>query len=81
MLVSGNISHFLCFARAVRNDHLGIEAVRLLIAVKPTLRGVNEMIGVHRLPNQSSHAFDDVSTPVFDRAFVIVIPCHILENV
>jgi hypothetical protein len=36
------------------------------------------MLGVGFLPNQPAHAFDDVSTPVFDRAFVIVITSHIL---
>jgi hypothetical protein len=45
-----------------------------------TLRGENEMLGVGWLPHQPSHAFDDVSTPVFDRALVIVIPSHILES-
>jgi len=39
------------------------------------------MLGVRCLPHQPSHAFDDVSTPVFDRALVIVIPSHILESV
>jgi len=33
------------------------------------------------LPHQPCHGFDDVSTPVFDRALVIVIPSHILESV
>jgi hypothetical protein len=39
------------------------------------------MLGVGWLPHQPSHAFDDVSTPVFDRALVIVIPFHILKSV
>jgi hypothetical protein len=51
------------------------------IAVKATLRGVNEILGVVRLPLQPSHAFDVVSTPVFDMPLVIVIPSHILEGV
>jgi hypothetical protein len=38
------------------------------------------MPGVGWLPHQPSDAFDDVSTPVFDRALVIVIPSHILES-
>ena len=33
------------------------------------------------LPHQPSHAFDDVSTAVFDRALVVVIPSHILKSV
>ena len=61
--------------------HISIQAFRWRIAVKATLRGVNVMQGVGWLPHQPSHAFDDVSTPVFDRALVIVIPSHILESV
>jgi hypothetical protein len=61
--------------------HLRIEAYRARIAVKASLRGENEMLGVGWLPHQPSHAFDDVSTAVFDRALVIVIPSHILESV
>jgi hypothetical protein len=45
------------------------------------LRGVNKMLTVRWLPHQPSHAFDDVSTPVFDRMLVIVIPFHIFESV
>jgi hypothetical protein len=45
------------------------------------LRGHNEVLGVGRLPHQPSHTFDDVSTPVFDRVLVIVIPSDILESV
>jgi len=51
------------------------------MAVKATLRGVNMMLGVRWLQHQPSHAFDDVSTPVFDRVLVIVIPSDILESV
>jgi len=50
-------------------------------AVKPALRGVNEMLGVGWLPHQPSHAVDEVSTPVFDWVLVIVIPFHILDSV
>jgi hypothetical protein len=39
------------------------------------------MLGIGWLPHQPSHAGDDVSTPVFDRPLVIVIPSHILEGV
>jgi hypothetical protein len=39
------------------------------------------MVGIHSLPHQPSHSFDDVSTSVFDRLWVIVIPSHILESV
>jgi uncharacterized PurR-regulated membrane protein YhhQ (DUF165 family) len=49
--------------------------------VKATLSGVNEMLGVGRLPHQPSNAFDDILTPVYDRAVVIIIPSHILKSV
>jgi hypothetical protein len=45
------------------------------------LRGVNAMLSVGWLPHQPSHAFDDISTPVFDLPLVIVIPSDILEGV
>jgi hypothetical protein len=38
------------------------------------------MLGVGWLPHQLPHAFDAVSTPVFDKSLVIVIPSHILES-
>jgi len=60
--------------------HFGIEAFRWHIAVKATLRGVNEMLGVCWLLHQPSHVFDDVPNSVLDRALVIVIPFHILES-
>jgi hypothetical protein len=50
------------------------------IAVNITLRGINEMLAVGRMPHQTSGAFDNVSTPVFDRALEIVIPSHILQS-
>jgi len=61
--------------------HFGIKAFRWTIAVKATLRGVNMMLGVRWLPHQPSHAFDHVSTPVFDKVLVIVILSHIVESV
>jgi hypothetical protein len=51
------------------------------MAVKAMLRGVNKMLGVHWVTHQPSQAFDNVLTPVFDRALVIVIPLHILQSV
>jgi hypothetical protein len=39
------------------------------------------MVSIGWLPRQPYHAFDDVSTPVFDSALAIVIPSHILESV
>jgi hypothetical protein len=61
--------------------HFGIEAFRWRIAVKATLRALNEMLRVGWLTHQPSHAFDNISTSVFDRALVILIPSHILETV
>ena len=75
------MSAFLCLPPPVRHVHFGIEAFRRRISVKAMLSGVNEMLGVGWLPHQPSDAFDDVSTPVFDRVLVIVIPSHILESV
>jgi len=80
-LLSSSISAYLCFPPPVCSVHFSIEVFRLRIADKATLRGVNEMLGVGWLPHQPSHAFNDVSTPVFDRPLVIVIPSHILESV
>jgi len=79
-LLSSSISPYLCLPPTVRSVHFGIVAFGGLIAVVGMLRGENEMLSVGWLPHQSSHAFDDVSTPVFDRALVIVIPSHILES-
>jgi len=44
------------------------------------LRGVYEMLRLGWLPHQSSHAIDDVSTHVFHRALVNVIPTHIMGS-
>jgi len=60
--------------------HFGIEAFQGHIAVKATLRGVHMMLGVCWPPHLPSHAVDDISTAVFDRALVIDIPSHILEG-
>jgi hypothetical protein len=45
------------------------------------LRGVNEELRIRWMPHEPSHAFDDVSTPVFDRVLAIVIPSPILKSV
>jgi hypothetical protein len=39
------------------------------------------MLGIDWLPHYPFHALDDVSTPVFDRPLVSVIPSGILESV
>ena len=80
-LLSWSISPYLCLPPPVHSVHFGIEALGWRIAVKATLKGVNQMLGVRWLPRQPSHGCDDVSTPVFDRALVIVIPSHIPESV
>jgi hypothetical protein len=41
---------------------------------------INELLGIGWLPYQPSHSFDNISTPLFDRVLVIVIPSHILES-
>jgi hypothetical protein len=51
------------------------------MAVKVMLRGLNTILSVCWLPHQLSHAWDDVSTVVFDTALVIVNLFHILESV
>jgi len=71
----------MCLPPPVRSLHFSIEAFQWRIAVKAMLRGINEMLRVGWMPHQPSHAFDDVSTPVFDRVLVIVIPSHIVERV
>jgi hypothetical protein len=60
---------------------MGMEVFLWLITVNGTLRGVNEILGVGWVRYQLPHAFDDVSTPVFDMALVIVNPAHILNRV
>jgi hypothetical protein len=80
-LLYSSTSAYLCLPPPVRSVDFSIKAFRWRIAVKATLRGVNEMLGVVRLTHQPSHAFDDVSTRVFDRPLVIVIPSHIIEGV
>ena len=61
--------------------HFGTEVFRWGIAVIATLRGVNKMLSIGWLLHQTSHAFDDISTPVFHWALVIDMPSHILESV
>ena len=80
-LLSSSITAYLCLPPPVHSVHCSIEVFWWRIAVKETLRGINEMLGVCWLPYQPSHAFDDVLTAVFDRALVIVIPSHRLESV
>ena len=80
-LLSSSISPYLCLPAPVHIVHFGIVAFWSHIAFKAPLRSENEMLGVGWLPHQPSHAFDDVSTPVFDSTLVILIPSHILESV
>jgi len=80
-VLSSSISAFLYLPPPVRSLNFSIEGFRWRITDKATLRGVHEMLGVGWLPHQPSHAFDDVSTTVFDMPLVVVIPSHILECV
>jgi hypothetical protein len=61
--------------------HFGIEVLRVRIAVNVPLRGENQMLRVSWLLHQPSHAFDNVSTAVFDRALVIAISSHNFNSV
>jgi hypothetical protein len=61
--------------------HFGLKAFQERNAVEVTPSGENEMLCVGWLPYQPSYAFDDVSTAVFDRALVIVIPSPVLNIV
>jgi hypothetical protein len=79
-LLSSSISACLCLPPPVRSVHFSIEVFRWCIAFKATLRHIHAMLGVGWLPHQRSHAIDDVSTPVFVRPLVIVIPSYILEG-
>jgi hypothetical protein len=56
--------------------NFGKEVIRWRKAVKAMLRGVMMMLSVGWLPQQPSHAFDDVTTPVFNWVLVIVIPAQ-----
>jgi len=80
-LVSSIISPYPCLQQPLCSVYLVIGACQWRIADKATLRGVNEMIGIGWLLYQPSHAFDDVSTPVFYWALMIVIPSHNLGSV
>ena len=75
------MSSYLCLPPPLRSVHFGIEAFRGHTAVKVMLRGKSEMRCMGWLLHEPSHAFDDVSTPVFDRVLVNVIPSHVLESV
>jgi hypothetical protein len=80
-LLCWNISPYLCLPPLVRSVDFSIQAFRWSIAVESTQRSINDILGLAWLPHQPSNAFEDVSTPVFDWAGVIVIPSHILESV
>jgi hypothetical protein len=81
VLLSSSNSVYLGLPPAVQSVHFSIQVFRWRIGVKAMLRGVNEILSVGWLPHQPSHASDDVSTSVFARALVIVIPSHILDSV
>jgi len=76
-----DIYPYQCLTPPVRSMRFAIEVSQWGIAVEATLRGINMMLGIAWLPHQPSYASDDISTPAFDRALVIVSPYHILESV
>jgi len=79
-LCSG-ISPYLCLPLLVFSVHFSIDALRWGITVNTMLKCKNQMLGVGGLPHQPSHTHEYVSTAVFVRALVIVIPFHILKSV
>jgi len=81
MLLSWSFSPDLCLPPPVHSVHISMELFLWLITVNATLRGINEMLSVGWVLHQLSHTFDDILTPVFDRALLIVNPSHILESV
>jgi len=81
MWFSSIISPYLCLLTPVRCLHFSVEAFRWRNLVKVTMWGVNAMLGLGWLLHQPCYAFDDISTPVFDGALVIVTPSYILESV
>ena len=80
-LLSSSVSAYLCLPPPVCSVHFSIGEFGWCIAVEATLRDVNEMLGIGWLAHQPCHDFDDVSTPVFERALGIAIPSQILESV
>jgi len=76
-LLSWSISAYLRLTPPARNVQFRTKPFQWRIAGEATQRGENEMLSIGCLPYQPSHAFDDISTAVFDRALVIIIPCHI----
>jgi len=79
--LSTSISAYLWLPTIVHGVDFGTKAFWWRITINAMQRGVNVMLSVGWLPHQPSHAFDDISTPVFNRPLVVVIPSHILESV
>jgi len=61
--------------------HFGVEVFGWRKDVKAMLRVINDMLGLGWLPHQLSDGSDNVSTPVFDRALVTVMPFHMVQSV
>jgi len=79
--LSSSVSPYWSLPPPVLIVNFCIIALWWCISVEAMLIGVHEMIRVGGQPHQASSAFDDVSTTVFDRVLVIVIPSHILKSV
>ena len=80
-LLSSSISPYLGLPPPVCCMHFGIKAFRLRKAVKATLRGAHQRLSIRWLLHQPSDAFDDFSTPAFNKAFVMVISTHNVKSV
>jgi len=74
------ISLYQCLPPPVHRVHCGIKAFWWQMTGKPSLKGVIMMLGIHLQPQYPSPVLDNVSTPLFDRAFVIVLTVHFLVS-
>jgi hypothetical protein len=80
-LLSWSISPYMCLQPPGRSVDSCIEVFWWGITDIAMLHSLNTMLRVRWLPHQPSDGFDDILTPVFDWALVIVIPSHNLESV
>jgi hypothetical protein len=61
--------------------YLNIEAFLWHTSIQPRVVGINKMRCVSWLLQQPSNAFDELSTPVFVRAWAIIIEFQIIPSV
>jgi hypothetical protein len=81
MLLSLSISLYQYLSPPGHRVHFSIEVFWWHVAAEVLTSGINWMLRVGWLPQQPSQAIDDIWTPVFDKALVIVMLSHILECV